>query len=108
MSFRPGYVWLKISQTKTNLLLCLNSLVRRMSSYHTNPLKLGVEVFGIDLKENISPETVDKIKEDLWKSRILVFRDQGEIPGERQVEIAKWFGRLDSEPFFKHPKSPSK
>lgn len=36
---------------------------------------------------------------------MLIFKDQGIISGERQVEISKWFGELEST-FFKHPRSP--
>lgn len=37
--------------------------------------------------------------------RILVFKDQGKITGQRHVEISEWFGELEST-FYKHPKSP--
>lgn len=77
-------------------------------SYKLRPLKLGAEVFGIDLKAPIDKATIEEIKRDVTKHRLLVFRDQGVVPGNRQVEIAKWFGDVDSIPFYKHPKSPSK
>lgn len=39
------------------------------------------------------------------RHRFVVFRDQGVISGERQVEISKWFGPMEST-FYKHPMSP--
>ena len=39
------------------------------------------------------------------RHRILLFRNQGIISGERQVEISRWFGPLEST-FYKHPASP--
>ncbi len=39
------------------------------------------------------------------RHRLLVFRDQGIVSGERQVEISRWFGELEST-FYKHPHSP--
>lgn len=41
----------------------------------------------------------------MTEHRILVFKDQGIIGGQRQVDISKWFGELEST-FYKHPKSP--
>ena len=77
-----------------------------MEPYTTSPLPVfGVEVRGINLKQSIPPEVVLKIKEDVTHHRLMVFRDQGLIDGERQVEISQWFGELDSV-FYKHPKSP--
>ena len=41
----------------------------------------------------------------IYRHRILVFRDQGIIFGDRHVEISRWFGPLEST-FYKHPASP--
>ncbi|KAI8510173.1 hypothetical protein Bbelb_126010 [Branchiostoma belcheri] len=65
----------------------------------------GAEARGIDLKENIPAEVVEQIKKDVTKHRILVFKDQGTVSGDRHVEISRWFGELEST-FYKHPKSP--
>lgn len=73
--------------------------------YQIKPVQLGCEVRGIDLKTENRPEVIDKIKEDVTKHRMLIFKDQGTISGERHVEISKWFGELEST-FYKHPKSP--
>jgi alpha-ketoglutarate-dependent taurine dioxygenase len=52
------------------------------------------------------PETiVEQIKKDVHEHRLVIFKNQGVISGDRQVEISKWFGKLEST-FYKHPKSP--
>ncbi|PNF26302.1 hypothetical protein B7P43_G02664, partial [Cryptotermes secundus] len=48
---------------------------------------------------------IEQIKKDVAVHRLLVFRDQGIVSGQRHVEISRWFGELEST-FFKHPKSP--
>lgn len=73
--------------------------------YKLTPVKLGCEVRGIDLKQDVSPEVMEAIKEDVTKHRILIFKDQGVVSGERHVEIAKWFNEPEST-FYKHPRSP--
>lgn len=74
-------------------------------NYKICPLKLGAEVFGINLQSDPPPNIIEEIKNDVHKFRLIVFRDQGLISGPRQVEISKWFGELDST-FYRHPKSP--
>lgn len=74
-------------------------------NYKICPLKLGAEVFGMNLQSDPPPNIIEEIKNDVHKFRLLVFRDQGVISGPRQVEISKWFGELDST-FYRHPKSP--
>lgn len=39
------------------------------------------------------------------RHRLMIFRDQGVIEGDRHVEISHWFGPLEST-FYKHPRSP--
>lgn len=74
--------------------------------YSVSPLPLcGVEVRGIDLKAKVDPKTIAMIKEDVALYRLMVFRGQGIVSGERHVEISHWFGELDC-PFYKHPSSP--
>nr|CAD7578211.1 unnamed protein product [Timema californicum] len=48
---------------------------------------------------------ITQIKKDVTEHRILVFKDQGIISGDRHVEISRWFGELEST-FYKHPRSP--
>ena len=74
--------------------------------YEMQPLPLlGAEVIGIDLKANVGEDVIAKIKKDVTEYRLLIFRNQGVISGDRQVEISKWFGALEST-FYKHPNSP--
>ena len=73
--------------------------------YELSPIKLGVEVHGIDLNNDVPSEVINQIKQDVHEHRILVFRNQGAVSGQRHVEISKWFGELEST-FYKHPKSP--
>lgn len=69
------------------------------------PMGLGMEVYGIDLKSDLSPDTIEQIKRDTLKYRMLILKNQGVISGERHVEISKWFGEIEST-FYKHPRSP--
>lgn len=48
---------------------------------------------------------IEQMKKDVAVHRLLVFKDQGIISGQRHVEISRWFGELEST-FFKHHKSP--
>lgn len=48
---------------------------------------------------------IEQIKKDATVHRLLVFKDQGIISGQRHVDISTWFGELEST-FYKHPKSP--
>lgn len=48
---------------------------------------------------------IEKIKKCVTEHRILIFKDQGVISGDRHVEISRWFGEIEST-FYKHPKSP--
>jgi len=53
----------------------------------------------------INFSVIKQIQEDVTEHRILIFKDQGIISGDRHVEISRWFGELEST-FYKHPKSP--
>jgi alpha-ketoglutarate-dependent taurine dioxygenase len=76
----------------------------------TSTLKLGVEVRGIRLTEKVlSNEQVDALKRLVQEHRIVVFRDQGKVSGEKHVEISKYFGTIDrtlheGDTIFPHPK----
>lgn len=75
-------------------------------SYNLLPLSVvGAEVWGIDLGRDVPPDVVESIKRDVYQHRVLIFKSQGVISGDRQVEISKWFGTLEST-FFKHSRSP--
>ena len=66
------------------------------TSYELKPAKIGCEVFGIDLKKEVTEEVVKQIKDDVRQNRILIFRDQGIIPPQRHLEISRWFGKVES------------
>ena len=77
----------------------------RHNFYQLSALKLGAEVIGISLQEDVPQQVIDQIRRDVHTNCILVFRNQGVISGKRQVEISRWFGELDST-FYRHPRSP--
>lgn len=109
---RPVFVFLFEQRVVLKLSGLLFPRIRPMSlinaeqdHYTIKPLKIGVEVFNICLQADPPPQVIERIKQDVHKHRIMVFRDQGLISGRRQVEISKWFGDLDST-FYRHPRSP--
>ena len=67
----------------------------------------GAKVTGIDLKtfDLKTAGFAEALKEDIKKYRLVVFKDQGKVSGDRQVEISELLGRLEST-FYKHPQSP--
>lgn len=52
---------------------------------------LGAEVCGVDLAGDLDGDTVFAIIEAFRRHHVLLFRDQ-DISGDRQLEIAEWFG----------------
>ena len=73
--------------------------------YELRPNKIGRVVSGIDLKRAVPDACREQIVRDVREHRLLVFRDQGRVGHERQLEISRWFGRIEST-FYDHPKSP--
>jgi len=70
-----------------------------------NPLALGVEIEGIDLREHLDDVALfDRIKADCYKHRIMVFRDQGEIPAESLIKMFERFGSICDNPFITQTK----
>jgi len=74
-------------------------------SMEFTPAPIGVEIRGVDLSKDVSPDLIKHFKEEVHRHRLLIFKDQPKIIGTRHVEISKWFGELEST-FYKHPKSP--
>jgi len=77
--------------------------------YTTEPIlpHFGAYVrgFSLDGKDPFPQAVVDKIKDDMRKYRVLVFKGQGQISGERQVQLSQQLGEVEST-FYKHPRSP--
>lgn len=57
--------------------------------YDSEPLhpSYGLRITNLDLKSAVTPEAVQAIKEDLKNHRMLLFKNQGIVPGERQVNF---------------------
>ncbi|XP_069128262.1 (3R)-3-[(carboxymethyl)amino]fatty acid oxygenase/decarboxylase-like [Argopecten irradians] len=68
-------------------------------------MKIGKVVSTIKLVEVTCQEAINSIRADVHKHKLLIFKNQGVISGDKHVEISKWFGDLEST-FYKHPKSP--
>ena len=49
--------------------------------YESQPLTIGIEVLGLDLKQPLADDVKQKIMEDVTKYRILVFRNQVGLEG---------------------------
>ncbi|DBB16677.1 TPA: hypothetical protein ACH3X3_014925 [Trebouxia sp. C0006] len=76
------------------------------SEYHLQRLPVwGAEIHGLDLNRDIPKPVIRRIQQDVTEHRLVIFRDQGTVSGQRQVDISGWFGDLEST-FYKHPKSP--
>jgi len=68
--------------------------------YEAKPLKLGAEVVGINLRDHINDTALfDKIREDTYKYRLMVFRDQGEIPADEFTKMFQGFGEIYHQPY---------
>lgn len=65
----------------------------------------GASVRGVDLNVPQSEQVRAEIRDLLYMHRLLVFKDQGKVSAESQLEVSRWFGGIEST-FFKHPRSP--
>jgi taurine dioxygenase len=52
----------------------------------------GAEVLDFDLLPPTAPEDVEQLKRALDEYQILLFRNEQQVPPDRQVEITSWFG----------------
>ena len=97
----------KSSTIRQNLALGLIQLRNLCSSDRMDirPAPIGVEIRGVDLAGDLTNDMIDRFRSDVHKYRLLIFKNQNSISGQRHVEISKWFGDLEST-FYKHPKSP--
>jgi taurine dioxygenase len=70
------------------------------------PPNVGAEISGIDLSEELAPETVQAII-DAWLAHgVVVFRDQN-LGDQEQVRVAQYFGDLKKRPFSKSARAES-
>mmetsp|Transcript_3750 Transcript_3750/g.4681 ORF Transcript_3750/g.4681 Transcript_3750/m.4681 type:complete len:305 (-) Transcript_3750:386-1300(-) len=88
---------------------CLKQLKQQVDvvSSPNSKWSFGAVVEGVDLNKatTIPAETVEHIKQDLFKYRFLVFKGQGHVSAGNQLAVSRWFGRVEST-FSKHPRSP--
>lgn len=59
---------------------------------------IGGEVRGLDLREELPPETVKELQRALVEFKVLFFRDQ-DIDVHQQAALAAHFGELETHPF---------
>jgi taurine dioxygenase len=58
------------------------------------PQGFGAEVKGFDVLHGCSPAEVATLRAAYSKWNLLIFRNCGVLPPERQVEITGWFGKI--------------
>ena len=75
--------------------------------YKLQPIKLGCEVTGIKLSEDVPEDVISMIKDDVTKHRLLVFKNQEHLTPEQHLAVGRWFGEIEST-FYNHPKSPNR
>lgn len=67
---------------------------------------IGVEVSGIDLRQPLSGQQAQELRQALVAHKVLVFRDQNITPAQH-VAFARCFGDLEHHPVFPHhPEHP--
>lgn len=59
---------------------------------------LGAEVRGVQLAEGVNDAQLAEIKHAFLKYQVLFFKDQEEIPPQKQVDFGKCFGPLHAHP----------
>jgi len=91
-----------------------SSVLRRSAAAMSEPYActpilphFGAEVrgFSLDGTGPLPDEVIRRIKDDMNKYRVLVFKGQGQLSGARQVQISQQLGEIEST-FYKHPRSP--
>jgi len=76
-------------------LTATNPVSAHRPSIAVNPLSpaLGAEILGVDLREELSPQTVAAIIDAWHEHLVIVFRDQ-KLTEDQQIRFAKHFGEL--------------
>ena len=59
---------------------------------------LGAIITGVDLSEPLMKKDFDTIKKAFLDYHVLFFKDQKEIPPQKQIDFGKLFGQLHSHP----------
>ena len=84
-------------------------MARHIPPYTSRPLtpQFGMEALNINLNDVdlTGTEFITHLKHDLIKHRCVLFRNQSNLSGQRQVDISNALGTVEST-FYKHPKSP--
>ena len=68
-------------------------------------ITLGTVVHGIDLKRELSAETVRFLRDVLLERKVIFFRDQN-LTEDEQVAFGRCFGELDAFPFGAERRKP--
>jgi len=67
---------------------------------------IGAEIGGIDLRQDLSDETIAEVRQALLDWKVLFFRDQ-DITTEQHLTFSRRFGELEIHPFAPpHPDHP--
>ena len=71
---------------------------------------IGKKVQNIDLKEHVQQKVIVHIIADVQKHKLLILKNQGTLPAERQVAIGIWFNQTEAQTLkaHQHTKSPHK
>lgn len=67
---------------------------------------LGVVVSGVNLTQPVPRDVIQQLRRDVHVHRVLIFKKQGQVSGQRQVEISRWFGPLEVNYIGRHRASP--
>jgi alpha-ketoglutarate-dependent taurine dioxygenase len=79
-------------------------------------LALGMEIRGIRLAEHLADDGLfERIKADCYRHRLLVFREQGQLPADALLKMFEGFGDIYHQPYTtqtkdmtNHMKAPAK
>ncbi len=59
--------------------------------------QIGAEIHGVDLREELSDQTVSQIRDALLRNKVIFFREQ-DITSEQHIAFARRFGALEIHP----------
>lgn len=79
--------------------MAVTSATRTFTRFTVSPLtpRIGAEIAGIDLGEELSAETIAEIRSALLTYKVIFFRDQ-DITQEQHVAFGRRFGELEVHP----------